>query len=173
VFCDDRPASILREPGLDGGALLDIGCYGVSAARLLLGEPGSVTATAVLGPSGVDERLHATLAFEGGALATVLAAIDLPERFDLEVLGSEGTIVVPSFIHGRRGELYLRRGGAEERIDVERADPYRLQLEDVCGRIRAGVPAAGGAEAVAQARVLEAIARAAATGAAVAVEPAP
>ncbi|MGH3031935.1 MAG: Gfo/Idh/MocA family protein, partial [Gaiellaceae bacterium] len=40
---------------LDGGALTDVGCYCVSGARLLCGEPVSVAAEAVTGPTGVDE----------------------------------------------------------------------------------------------------------------------
>ena len=44
---------------------MDLGCYCVSALRLLGGEPTSVAAHRVLGPTGVDERLAATLDFPG------------------------------------------------------------------------------------------------------------
>ena len=47
-------------PELDGGSLMDVGCYCVNAARLLAGEPERVYAEQVVGPSGVDvcERLE-------------------------------------------------------------------------------------------------------------------
>ena len=46
------------DPALDGGALMDVGCYCVSGARLVAGgEPVSVSAQAVTGPTGVDLRL--------------------------------------------------------------------------------------------------------------------
>ena len=51
------PTSACR-PGLDGGALMDVGCYCVSAARLLAGEPESVTGEQVLGGDGVDVRVR-------------------------------------------------------------------------------------------------------------------
>ena len=42
---------------LDGGALMDVGCYCVSAARLLAGEPLEVAAAAgASAASGVDVR---------------------------------------------------------------------------------------------------------------------
>ena len=41
-FTADRPDDILLRPELDGGGLLDVGCYCVSAFRLLAGEPKHV-----------------------------------------------------------------------------------------------------------------------------------
>jgi D-xylose 1-dehydrogenase (NADP+, D-xylono-1,5-lactone-forming) len=39
---DDNDVRLSR--ALDGGALMDVGCYCVSAARLLAGEPAAVSA---------------------------------------------------------------------------------------------------------------------------------
>jgi len=63
----ERNIRLLAE--LDGGALLDVGCYCVSGARLLAGEPESVWAESVAGPTGVDEVLAGALRFPGGVLA--------------------------------------------------------------------------------------------------------
>ena len=56
-FTADRPDDILLQPALDGGGLLDVGCYCVSALRLLAGEPEAVEAEADVGPTGVDLQL--------------------------------------------------------------------------------------------------------------------
>ena len=56
-------------PELGGGALLDLGCYCVSACRLVLGEPDRVYGEAWLGRGEVDERFAATLRF-GALVAT-------------------------------------------------------------------------------------------------------
>ena len=53
---------------LGGGALLDLGCYCVSAARLVLGEPDDVHGQARL-CGGVDDHFVGSLRF-GGAFAT-------------------------------------------------------------------------------------------------------
>src|SRR3954453_22930022 len=53
------------DPALEGGALMDVGCYCVSGLRLLLGEPSRVSAESVLGgpEPGVDARTSAELRF--------------------------------------------------------------------------------------------------------------
>ena len=39
---------------VEGGALMDVGCYCVSGARLLAGEPEAVAGSAHIGSSGTD-----------------------------------------------------------------------------------------------------------------------
>ncbi len=64
TFCVPLPAGVVQmSPELDGGSLLDVGCYCVSGSRLAGGEPTSVTAHQIVGPSGVDVRLAGTLVF--------------------------------------------------------------------------------------------------------------
>ena len=59
-----REVDVRLVPELGGGALLDVGCYCVSAARLLAGrEPDRVYGEAVRGPSGVDVRFTGVLRF--------------------------------------------------------------------------------------------------------------
>jgi predicted dehydrogenase len=54
--------------------------------------------------------------------------------------------------------IELRRGGEVERIELEREDSYRLELENLGDAIRGEAePLLGRADAVAQARVLEAL----------------
>src|SRR3954454_12975528 len=52
------------DAALEGGALMDVGCYGVSAMRLLCGEPERVSAEQVL-VQGVDARFAGVLRFGG------------------------------------------------------------------------------------------------------------
>ena len=59
------------EPALEGGSLMDVGCYCVSAMRLLAGEPERVHAEAVLAPSGVDVRFAGALRFAGDVLGHI------------------------------------------------------------------------------------------------------
>ena len=69
------PASNIRLSGeLEGGALMDVGCYCVSAARLIAGEPEAVTGQAVF--DEVDLRFTGTLSFESGVLAHFDCGVD-------------------------------------------------------------------------------------------------
>ena len=54
--------NIRLRPEVEGGALMDVGCYCVSGSRLLGGEPESVSAEAWYGPTGTDWLLTASCA---------------------------------------------------------------------------------------------------------------
>jgi D-xylose 1-dehydrogenase (NADP+, D-xylono-1,5-lactone-forming) len=155
---------------LDGGGLMDVGCYCVSAVRLLAGEPQVATAQQVSAPNGVDQRFVATLSGDGDVLAAIDAALDLPDRSELEAIGSDGSIRVSDPWHCRAPGLDVRRGEREERIAIEPVDSYRLQLENFSAAVEGrGEPLLGRADALGQARVIEALYRAADTGQAVEV----
>src|SRR2546430_13525353 len=64
-----RELSDIRvQQALGGGALLDVGCYTVSFARWILGEPEYVGARSTI-RNGVDVTTSALLGFAGGAAA--------------------------------------------------------------------------------------------------------
>ncbi len=84
------------DPARGGGALWDVGCYGLSTARLFAGsEPESIHASAHFGPTGVDLSLAATLRFPGDILAQVDCSFEQPFRCRYELVGTTGTIEVP------------------------------------------------------------------------------
>ena len=81
---------------LDGGALMDVGCYCVSGARLLAGEPVSVSAVRVDGSTGVDMALHGTLCHEDDVVTQFEASFLAPRRQQLEVVGEDAVLTVQS-----------------------------------------------------------------------------
>ena len=156
--------NVRLQPELEGGALMDVGCYCVSGMRLLAGEPERVSGEQVVAPSGVDLAFGGVLAFPGGVLGTFLASMALPQRQELVVLGSEGTLVVEApWRADWGGDVLVERGGEVERVAVSEANAYRLQLEDLAAAA-AGErePLLGREDAVAQARAIEALYAAAA-----------
>jgi len=151
-------------PELDGGALMDLGCYCIGICRLLAGEPEAVFGFQHVGPTGVDLRFGALLRFGEDAFAEFHCAFDLPEGATFEAIGSEGRVVVPDPF--RCFEPHLELNG--EWVDVEDADRYLLQLENFSAAVRGlAEPLFGGADAVGQARTIDALYRSAASGAAV------
>jgi D-xylose 1-dehydrogenase (NADP+, D-xylono-1,5-lactone-forming) len=166
-FTLDRFPNVRWDAGLEGGALADVGCYCVSGARLLAGaEPERVNGEAVMVDSGVDSRFAGTLRFPGDLLATFDCGFDLPARDELEAIGSEGSLFVDDPWHSVETRIELRRAdGSVELIEIERANPYGLELEDISAAIRGErEPRLGRADAVGQARTLAALLRSAAEG---------
>jgi len=128
-FSLDEPGNIRLAPDLDGGALMDVGCYCVSGARFLLGEPEQVTAHSR--DEGVDVRFVATMSFANGALAHFDCGFDMPPRDELEVVGSEGSLFLDDPWHSRTAVIERRAlDGSVENVEVEAADPYGCELVD-------------------------------------------
>jgi predicted dehydrogenase len=151
-------------PELGGGALLDLGCYCVSACRLVLGEPGRVYGEAWLGRGGVDERFAGTLRF-GDVVATFQCGFTATLN-EIEVVGRDGVLSVPQAFVNPPGVVLVN--GEEHR--VEPGNHYRAELDDFCAAIRGERQALNGrAEMLGQARVLAALLRSADAGSPVAL----
>ena len=160
-----EPGNVRLAPDLDGGALMDVGCYCVSGARLLAGEPEQVFGEQVLGESGVDLSFYGTLRFPGDVVAQFDASFALPERQRLEAVGDGGTLVLEAPWRADWGGRVLVDG---EPVDVPAANPYGLQLENLAAAIEGRAePLLGREDALAQARTIEALYRSAESGEAV------
>jgi predicted dehydrogenase len=154
------------DPALAGGALMDVGSYCVNALRLFAGEPVRVRGEQVVGPSGVDVVFAGTLAFSDGVIGQFDCGFVYPRRAGLELVGTNGSLFVAQPFTIREPGIELRRGTEEpERINVESADSHRLELENVSAAIRGEAPLLlGRADAVDQARTIDALYRSAEQG---------
>ena len=153
---------------VEGGSLMDVGSYCVSGSRLLAGEPEQVYGQQFVGPSGTDWVFAGAMSFPGDVLAQFDCGTAVPERDELEAIGSEGSLFLDDPWHCVDPVIELRRDGRVERIELARADSYRLEVENLSDAIR-GVadPLLGREDAVCQARAIEALYRSATTGVAV------
>jgi predicted dehydrogenase len=143
---------------VEGGALMDVGCYCVSGSRLLGGEPVAMKGEAWYGPSGTDWVFGGVLRFPNDVLATFDCGTAMPNRDELEAVGSEGSIFLDDPWHCVHPVIELRRGGAVERIELEYEDSYRLELENMSDAIRGEAELLlGRADALGQARTLAAL----------------
>ena len=157
-------SNIRLRTDVEGGALMDVGCYNVSGSRLLGGEPERVWGEAWYGPSGTDWVFTGTLRFPGDVVATFDCGTALWDRDDLEVIGSEGSLFLDDPWHCNVPVIEVRRDDGLERIELEPVDSYRLELENLSDAIRGEAELLLGREdAVAQARALEALHRSATT----------
>ena len=160
-------ANIRLAADLDGGALMDVGCYCVSGSRLLAGEPERVFGMAAT-ESGVDTVFAAALSFPDGVFAHFDCGFRLPMRDELEVVGTDGSLFLDDPWHCRTPVIELRRGDGVEEIALTPVDSYRLELENFADAIRGKAePLLGRDDALAQARAIDALYRSADSGAVV------
>jgi len=108
----DPSSRLFSIPG--GGALLDLGVYPLSLAHALFGRPARVASRAMLGATGVDEQVVATLEYRGGAQAAIAVSLRSPLANDASVHGTRGLIRI-------HAPLYFPR--RYEVIPVEPARP--------------------------------------------------
>ena len=147
---------------VEGGSLMDVGCYCVSGSRLLGGEPESVFGQAHVGPSGTDWVFAGTMRFPGDVFAQFDCGTSLPDRDELEAIGTEGSLFLDDPWHCRAPVIEVRRDDGVERIQLDPVDSYQLELENLSDAIRGEATLLLGREdAVAQAQVLEALHRSA------------
>jgi predicted dehydrogenase len=166
-----HPDNVRLQAELDGGALMDVGCYCISALRLLCGEPLRVSGEQVDGGDGVDVRFAGVMRFEGDVLGSFDCGMDVFRRNSIEVVGSTGEIHVPSpWLTPFGAEILIaREGQAEpERAVPESVDPYARELDEIGAAITGGRrPRLDREESLGQARAIDALYRAAAEGIAI------
>jgi predicted dehydrogenase len=135
---------------------------------LLGGEPEQVYGQQFVGPSGTDWVFTGTMRFPGDVFAQFDCGTTLPERDELEVIGSDGSLFLGDPWHCVEPVIELRRDEGMERIEVEPADSYRLEIENLSDAIRGVIdPLLGREDAVGQARAIDALYRSAVSGTAV------
>jgi predicted dehydrogenase len=157
-------------PELNGGALMDVGSYCVNGSRLLAGEPERVQGAQVVGPTGIDMRFAGLLVFANGVLGHFDCGFDLAPTSWLEAIGSERTAAVRDPWMCRDLGIELRSDLEVEQVAVADVDRYRAEFENMSLAIRGRAePLLGRADAVGQARTIEALYRAAESGEAVTV----
>ena len=138
AFTAADPDDIRLQAALDGGGLMDVGCYCVSGCRTLAGaEPERAWAELVPGGHGVDVALAATLRFPGDVLAHFDCGLSYPGGSLLAAAGTEGSFALADPWHGNDAVIELRRAdGSVERIEAGPANSYALELADFEAAVR-------------------------------------
>jgi predicted dehydrogenase len=102
-----RPDNIRMFPGLEGGALNDVGCYPIRLAWELFGaEHDTAVASAEFGGHGVDLETWGILGYPGGR--RLLLSSGMSRAYDTfsRLLGTTGQIHVTNAFHPRAGDQF-------------------------------------------------------------------
>jgi predicted dehydrogenase len=164
------PNDIRRSRELGGGAIGDLGCYCVSAVRLFGGTPDQVYATAHSDDHDVEMRVAAILHHPGGVLSQFDIGFDVSRRDELELVGTDGHIVVTDPWIGGRAAIEVVSAGEKQEFELDpggtfcltgtEADVYRIELETVSNAIAGrGNLEFGREDAMAQIATLDAVRR--------------
>ena len=114
---------------------------------------------------GVDVAFAGTMRFANDVIGHFDAGLALASQDLLEVVGDEGTIRLTDPWHCRRPGIDLIRPDATERIAIEPRNSYRLEAENMSSAIRGESPLLlDRADAIGQAKTIEALYQAADTG---------
>lgn len=132
-----KPADPRWSFRLAGGALMDLGCYGLHASRVLGrevagGEPALTRAVGVehADNPGVDETMTIELAFPSGATGLVRCSMNDGRRTTLRVFGERGEAEARHFVSPQRDDtIAVTTGGAEriERLGTRASYTYQLE----------------------------------------------
>jgi predicted dehydrogenase len=135
-----NPRHRLFDPELAGGALLDVGCYVVSFAGMLLGTPLQAAALAHLGQTGVDEQTGILLGYAGGALAVLSTAVRTSTPQDAFVFGTTGWIRVHAPFATSQRLTVQHAGGSEEVIECPfQGNGFNYEAAEVMACLRGGL----------------------------------
>lgn len=167
-YFNDDPTNIRNIPEVGGGALYDIGCYAINAARMIYGsEPTVVRGVVRQDPNlGTDVVTSALLDFDGRHCTFVCSTqMESDQRVDIH--GTEGRLVVeiPFNIPADRSTRILQIAGGDPPVspgtavhEIPAANQYAVQADAFSRAVRNGTPVPVPADdAVANLEVIERI----------------
>jgi len=133
---------------LAGGAMMDLGCYGLHAQRMVGrfagGPPELVSARGGVRKdfTDVDEWLDAELAFPNGATGSARCNMAYDDvEMTLRVVGTEGEAIVHNFVLPHQDDRLTVDTRAGARVEtLGKRSSYTYQLEAFAAAVRTGTP---------------------------------
>lgn len=127
-----------------GGSLYDVGVYPISAARMILNqEPQAATVHGLFSEQhdDVDMMASGLLEFENGVALTFDCGMWAAFRNELEIVGTEGRIEVPSAFVAHQNEkdhFVVHTNDGKREVEVPYLNQYALQADALGRSIRNG-----------------------------------
>jgi xylose dehydrogenase (NAD/NADP) len=163
----DRPGDFRYDPKLGGGALLDIGCYCVHVIRKITGQmPRSVRAFNLQHKKGCDWTTAASLHFQNDLIGLMDCSFDYHADQNLSIVGTGGHFDCNCpFAADREIKLSLTTLNDSQTLALPHASRFARCIQDFHKKInhKKFTPSPAH-DAVANLKVLDAIAQAARSG---------
>jgi predicted dehydrogenase len=132
-YFNDDPQNIRNQRDIGGGALMDIGCYGISLARFIFqAEPHRVLAMIERDQkTGVDRLVSALLEFFQGT-SSFTCGTQLAPHQRVNIVGTKGRVEIEIPFNApadRPQRIWLQQGGVAEEIIFDPCDQYGLEAD--------------------------------------------
>lgn len=172
-YFNDDPQDIRNQPGMGGGALMDIGCYPISLSRFLFdAEPVRVMSHIELDPTTQFDRLTSGVLEFAAGTSTFTCGTQLAPYQRVNIFGTAGRIEIEIPFNAppdRPCRLWLQTSDEftmPEEIQFDICDQYTLQADAFARAVIDDQPVPTPlADAIANMRVIERIHASAASGA--------
>ena len=133
------PTHRLFDPTLGGGALLDLGVYPLAFAFDLFGPPDTITSSAVIGETGIDEQCAAVFRYDDGTQAVWHASVRADAGRTCVLAGTGGRLRgTRAWWKGAPFELTRDDGTAETWARPYEGNGYQFEAAHVMHCLRAG-----------------------------------
>lgn len=120
-----------------GGAMFDVGCYGLAFFNHLFGQPTSFYSAMSELTCGVDETATLTLKYDSNILATLYASFGVSMANDAVIYGEYGKIRIHEFWKSQRAELVTQNGNVDF-FEVDQPSEFVYQIDHFCDCILRG-----------------------------------
>jgi predicted dehydrogenase len=158
----DQPTNVRLQHDLEGGSLMDVGCYGVNAARWVFESEPEVA----LGQQSMDDEYAVDMAFAGvlhfggGRLAVFDSSFVRAPRNTYTVEGPLGTLHVERSFRpdDDPARIVVSRPDQPDLVEeIPAAHQFALEIDHFAESVAEGRLLAPAEDGVAQARVIEAL----------------
>lgn len=141
TYSAEESASDIRfQPGMEGGALRDVGSYPVSLCNYLLdAEPDLVNVSQVLNDNGIDERSYGTMHYPNKVVAMFDCSMTSHPGYGVTVIGSAATAMLacPWYSHKLPAHIVVTSVDGERHVTPDGAEnPYFLETENFARVVR-------------------------------------
>lgn len=177
-FMVDGPTNVRLIPGKGAGSLMDVGCYCVNVSRFLFGEePLEVIAHQHLEPGiKADMTTSAVLVFKDDRTALINCSFETDFRSAIKIAGTRGILSADKFFapptEGKISFTIERRGREAQIHQLDAVDQFLMETDHFSECVRTGKQPLldPHTDAVANARVIDAIRQSAAKGCSIRVQ---
>jgi predicted dehydrogenase len=154
-----------------GGSLMDIGIYGLNAARFISGEePSEVSGMTFTTPNDprfkeVEETTHFLLRFPSGAMANFTTSYGYASIGRIRAISSDGWFGMEPSMNYSGLRMFLHRNNTTEEVSLPQRDHFALEMEHMSDCVMNNKdPLTAGEEGLKDIRIMMAIYESAKTG---------
>lgn len=156
-----QPGDWRLDPARGGGALFDLGCYGINLSRLFgEGEPTEIIARSRMGETGVDLTTAMVLRFGNGVTALLDCSFECRDRNRIELVCTNGSLELPSgVLPPEEAKMIITTAEGQEMKHFAKVHQFVGELLAFATGIKEGRLPAPAEDGRANMRVLEAVKR--------------